>query len=207
MLSILILILAIIFTSVVSSFIPIGTENSTVRRLPVITFFIMAMNVLVYYGTLPSVVGQLKEVIDSATRLEKFVDEHQEIMADKGVRDELLKINFMSKYQADFIEQQVKLNPDAEREYELWLKGPDGREVRAMFDERLAALKAARGKSLNFNYGLAPNGDWQLHQLVTYSFLHGGFLHLFGNLIVFFAIAFTLEDLWGRLCSALRQSR
>jgi membrane associated rhomboid family serine protease len=199
MLSILILILAIIFTSIVSSFIPIGTENSTVRRLPVITFAIMALNVLVYYGTLPAVAGQIKEIIDSATQLEKFVVEHEEqLLAVKDVRKELLDIGLMNQYQFEFIEEQSKRNPDGVREYEQWFKGSGGAELRGEFDHKLAALKTARNKSLHFNYGLAPNGNWQLHQLITYAFLHGGVLHLFGNLIVFFAIAFTLEDLWGR---------
>lgn len=199
MLSILILILAIIFTSIVSSFIPIGTENSTVRRLPIITFVIMAVNVLIYYGTLPSVAGQLKEIIDSGTQLEQFVMQHQErLLADKGIRKELLEIGLLTKYQSDFIEEQIKRNPDAEREYETWFRGAGGTELRGEFNKKLDALKAARNKSLHYNYGLAPNGEWHPYQLVTYAFLHGGFLHLFGNLIVFFAIAFTLEDLWGR---------
>ena len=199
MLSILILILAIIFTSIVSSFIPIGTENSTVRRLPVITFAIMALNVLVHYGTLPVVAGQMKEILDSATQLEKFVMEHQEqLLADKDIRKKLLEVGMISEYQVEFIEEQMKRNPDGEREYERWFKGSGGAELRGEFDQKLAALKTARDKSLHFNYGLAPNGNWQIHQLITYAFLHGGVLHLFGNLIVFFAIAFTLEDLWGR---------
>jgi membrane associated rhomboid family serine protease len=198
MLSILILILAIIFTSIVSSFIPIGTENSTVRRLPIITFIIMALNVLVYYGTLPSVAGQFKVILESATQLEKYIEQHQELLADKKIREELMQVNFVSKDQCEFIEQQMKLNPDAERDYELWFKEPGGKEIRAMFEEKISALKTARNGSLHYNYGLAPNGEWHIYQLITYAFLHGGFLHLFGNLIVFFAIAFTLEDLWGR---------
>jgi membrane associated rhomboid family serine protease len=199
MLSILILILAIIFTSVVSSFIPIGTENSTVRRLPVITFAIMALNVLVYYGTLPAVAGQLKEIIDSGTQLEQFVMQHQEqLLADKDVRKELIGIGLISKSQSDFIEEQMKRDPDAARDYEFWFKGSGGAEMRDEFSQKVAAFKAARNKSLRFNYGLAPNGEWHAHQLITYAFLHADVLHLFGNLIVFFAIAFTLEDLWGR---------
>jgi membrane associated rhomboid family serine protease len=198
MLSILIFILAIIFTSIVSSFIPIGTENSTVRRLPIITFIIMALNVLVYYGTLPSAAGQFKVILESGSELEKFIEQHQELLADKQIREELMKVNFISQDQSDFIEQQMKLSPNVEREYELWFKGSDGKEVRTMFEGKLAALKTARNNSLHYSYGLAPNGQWHLHQLITYAFMHGGFLHLFGNLIVFFAIAFTLEDLWGR---------
>jgi membrane associated rhomboid family serine protease len=159
----------------------------------------MTLNVLVYYGTLPAVAGQLKEIIESGTQLQQFVLQHQEqLLADKDVRKELLGVGLISKYESDFIEDQMRRNPDAGREYELWFKGSGGAELRAEFDQKLTALKKARNKSLHFNYGLAPNGEWHAHQLVTYAFLHGGVLHLFGNLIVFFAIAFTLEDLWGR---------
>src|SRR5215211_6910026 len=123
MFSLLLLILAIIFTTIVSSFIPIGTENSTVRRLPLITFTIMALNVLVYYGTLPAVAGQLNEIIDSGTKLEKFVEQHQELLAGKGVRKGLVEVGFLSKEQSDLIEQQLKANPDTQNEYDLWFKG------------------------------------------------------------------------------------
>jgi membrane associated rhomboid family serine protease len=159
----------------------------------------MALNVLVYYGTLPSVAGQIKEIIDSGTKLEQFVVQHQEqLLADKDIRRELLQVGLISKYQFEFIEEQIKRNPEAEREFEQWFRGSGGADLRSEFDQKLAALKTARKKSLHFNYGLAPNGEWQAYQLITYAFLHGGVLHLFGNLIVFFAIAFTLEDLWGR---------
>ena len=46
-------LLIILFLVLFSMFIPIGNENSTVRRLPWITFGIMALNVLIYYVTLP----------------------------------------------------------------------------------------------------------------------------------------------------------
>ena len=37
----------------IGSFIPIGNENSTVRRIPLVTFSIMVLCVLVYFVTLP----------------------------------------------------------------------------------------------------------------------------------------------------------
>src|SRR5262249_62060566 len=52
--------------------------------------------------------------------------------------------------------------------------------------------------SVWYQFGLAPNGKWKLYQLITCAFIHGGLLHLVFNLLAFFAIAFTLEDLWGR---------
>ncbi|HJZ69380.1 MAG TPA: rhomboid family intramembrane serine protease, partial [Blastocatellia bacterium] len=46
--------------------------------------------------------------------------------------------------------------------------------------------------------GLALNGNWKPHQLITAAFLHVGLIHLLSNLLFFFAVAFSLEDLWGR---------
>ena len=34
--------------------------------------------------------------------------------------------------------------------------------------------------------------------MITSMFLHGGIIHLAGNMIFFFAVGFSLEDLWGR---------
>src|SRR5262249_28667585 len=74
----------------------------------------------------------------------------------------------------------------------------EANNLRDDFERRLAQYKAAAGASLWYQYGLAPNGDWKFYQLITCAFLHGGILHLLGNMVFLFAIAFSLEDLWGR---------
>ena len=198
MLSILFLILIVIFLALVSSFIPIGNENSTVRRLPWVTFSIMAVNVIVFYVTLPVVGAQQNEMIKLGTRMEQFVQQHKELLADETVRKKLIEVGLVSKDEADAIAEQLKKSPEIDAQYKEWLRSIEAQRLRDDLDQKLTDYKDAAQDSLWYKYGLAPNGNWKVHQLITAAFLHGGNLHLFGNLIFFFAVAFSLEDLWGR---------
>lgn len=198
MFGILLFILILIFLGIVSSFIPIGNENSTVRRLPWVTFSIMALNVIIFYVTLPVVGGQLDELGKLGTRIGQFIEKHQELLADESVREKLSEIGMMSKMERDAIEDQLRKSPEIDAQYKEWLRGMEGHTLREQLDQKLSEFKLAAQESVWYKYGLAPNGKWQPHQLITAAFLHGGTLHLFGNLIFFFAVAFSLEDLWGR---------
>jgi membrane associated rhomboid family serine protease len=198
MLSILFFILIIIFLAVISSFIPIGNENSTVRRLPWVTFSIMAINVVVYYVTLPVVGSQVDELVKLGTRIEQFAQQHQELLADETVRKKLNEIGILSKGESEAIADRIKKSPQLEAEYKEWLRGIDAQNLRDELFSRITAYTEAAQESIWYKYGLSPNGNWKFHQLITSAFLHADILHLFGNLIFFFAVAFSLEDLWGR---------
>jgi membrane associated rhomboid family serine protease len=198
MLSIIFFIVAIIFLTLVGSFVPIGNEKSTVRRLPWVTFTIMAANVIIFYVTLPVIGGQMEEIVNEGTKLESFLKGNPQLFADEGVRKKLIEAGLLAKPEADAIEQQIKLDPDTEREYNFWLRSGEADRLRAEFDQKLLTFTNTRKESLWYKYGVAPNGEWKFYQLITSAFLHGGNMHLWGNLLFFFAVAFSLEDLWGR---------
>ncbi len=195
---ILLFILVLIFLGLVSSFIPIGNENSTVRRLPWVTFSIMAVNVIVFYVTLPVVGSQQEQLSKLGSGIEQFVQKHQEMLADKNIRSKLSEIGMISKAEGDAIEEHLNKSPEIASQYKEWLSGIEAQKLREELEDKLTTFKDAAQDSIWYKYGLAPNGDWKVHQLITAAFLHGGTLHLFGNLIFFFAVAFSLEDLWGR---------
>ncbi|HSB10298.1 MAG TPA: rhomboid family intramembrane serine protease [Blastocatellia bacterium] len=198
MLSILIFILIIIFLALVSAFIPIGNEKSTVRRLPWVTFSIMAINVVVFYVTLPVVAGQMEELSRAGAQMDLFLKQNQELLADESVRQKLTDVGVMSKLEADEIAAQMKRSPEIEAEYNEWLRTSEAKKLRDELDKKITAFKNAAAETVWYKWGLAPNGNWKSYQLITAAFLHGGSIHLFGNLIFFFAVAFSLEDLWGR---------
>src|SRR5918912_1486998 len=125
MFELFIFICIIIFLAVIGSFIPIGNENSTVRRLPWVTFTIMGLCVLIYFASLP----------------------------------------------------------EQASEYEAWLRTAEARQLREEFNKKLMAFVEARKGTVNYRFGFAPNGEWKFYQLVTCAFLHGGYEHLFGNMI------------------------
>ena len=191
-------LLIVIVIQALFTLIPIGNERSTVRRLPWVTFSIMALCVVIYYVTLPATVDQDQELTQARDRIVEFLNQNQELLADEKVRDKLENVGLLDKLEKEAVEEDLKFDPDKASRYEDWLKGAAAEELRKEFDEKLQAYTAATEGHLYYKYGVAPNGTWKVYQLITAMFLHGSTMHLFGNLIFFFAVGFSLEDLWGR---------
>jgi membrane associated rhomboid family serine protease len=70
------------------------------------------------------------------------------------------------------------------------------REQREL-DSLVAAFVEARHRLPFWRWGLVPT-DIEPAALVTYTFVHAGFLHLLGNLFFFYLVGPAVEDAWGR---------
>ena len=178
-------------------FVPVGNENSTVRRIPWITFGIIALNVLIYYVTLPTTAVEDRAVSRTAKEVRYLLNNNWPILADDKLRDELHKAGFVSDEEREDIEHQLERDSTM-REYTAWLRTSDAIQIREQFEVKLNEFREATEANTHYKFGIAPNGNWRLYQAFTYAFLHGSPLHLFGNMIFFFAVAFSLEDLYGR---------
>ncbi|HEM47593.1 MAG TPA: rhomboid family intramembrane serine protease, partial [Alphaproteobacteria bacterium] len=51
----------------------------------------------------------------------------------------------------------------------------------------------------NFALGLVPSRMHRLHTFLTHMFVHGGLMHLLGNMLFLWVVGCLLEDSWGRL--------
>ncbi|PYP89579.1 MAG: hypothetical protein DMF61_02605 [Blastocatellia bacterium AA13] len=193
----LITIIVVLIINACFVLIPIGNEYSTVRRVPWITFGIMALNVLVYYVSLPSTAPEDRAVERTAKEVRFLLNNNRPILADDKLRDDLFKSGFIPKEEKDDIEGQLERD-STKREYTAWLRTSDAIQIREQFEVRLNEYREAVEANTHFKFGLAPNGNWRLYQVFTYAFLHSSTLHLFGNMVFFFAVAFSLEDLYGR---------
>ena len=194
-----------IFQAVFLIVLPLGTEGFTFRRLPWVTFSIMAINVVVYFVCLPATVQQDKVEQRAFGELAKYVDDNQQILADERVRAKLREIGqFRDMVQA--VDDQMKKNPDLQDEYKEWLRGADAARMRDEIEKRIARYREVADEHLYNKYGIAGAGQWKVYQFITHAFMHGNTqafglvfpLHLFFNLIALFAIGMSLEDLWGR---------
>lgn len=155
--------------------VPISHENQEARRWPVVTIAIVAINVLVFVATL--FVGADAE--HEAARIAKEV----------------------SSYQADHPYLEVKCrgiqsvgkrtSPPAELALDIL------DEEQATLDASCARYDAAAAQVPNVAYGDVPARGGFL-TLVTYQFLHAGFLHLGFNLWFLWLCGTNLEDRWGR---------
>jgi membrane associated rhomboid family serine protease len=122
--------------------IPIGHDETEVRRLPWVTFSLMSLCLLVLFAT-------------GTTSCDGSLPEWQ-----------------------------------AEVELEM---------------ERVAAIEAETGEEVEPELPLNPYQRWGLNpssirgsRLITHQFMHGGWLHLLGNMLLLFLLGPPIEDRWGR---------
>ena len=203
------------FTIVIATFFmptPIGNENSTVRRLPYVTFSIIAVNILIFVATIPLVSKQTRAYEQTASDLGDLLTAHPKLLyEDENVR-KLVDSGLISESDVDRIKRRAdedlpvfggsgdETGSAAGQEYEQLLAklAPTGPETQGEFDAKLADFKEARDGHIWFRFGLAPNGKWKWYQPLTSAFVHEGWFHVLGNMLFLFAVAFSLEDIWGR---------
>jgi len=159
--------------------LPIGHDQTTVRRMPWVTFGIIATCVVVFIVTLLAP-GDEAAVGDAELRAVEYFVAHPYLKLDPQLKG----------YRYYTLRQQAGDDPSA----------PDDDELRAEQDEldRLAAaFFAARGRLPFWRWGVVP-ADLTPSTLVTYTFVHAGILHLVGNLFFLYLVGPAVEDVWGR---------
>jgi len=166
--------------------LPLGHEQETVSRLPWVSFGLMGACLLVFLLT--SVGTGVEEEIeeDVGAAIEYFL-EHPYLELDP----ELLRMTLggdeeTAAIQIELLRETVK--PDRET----------GREEQQGTLDRLTetALDAIRSHPFR-RFGLVPASP-SLLGIVSHMFLHGGWLHLLGNLFFLYLAGPFIEDVWGR---------
>src|SRR5262249_16760552 len=197
----IILIIFLVITIIVQSiffWIPIGNENSTVRRVPVITFGIIALNVLIFLGSFTILIRQQAAILQRYAEIHELLERNPLLYEDQESRDKLIDAHLFTKEDfAAYDEQRKRTRYVEDDEIDIFDKLHLA-ELRIELDSQIAAYKKVKESNLYYTFGIAPNGKWKTYQLLTHMFMHGGLLHLVGNMFFFFAIGFSLEDLWGR---------
>jgi len=176
--------------------LPIGHEESKVRRLPWVTFGLMAIFTLVYIATPRSA---LEELIYPESTLEDAADywlDHPYLTADPEVMDEVMRevpVEEQEDYLAIIAEQAEAWRGD-EPKAELG----EQMELERLTDFALGRqLRRGADKNPYRRFGLVP-AQPRLYAFLTHIFMHAGWLHLFGNLFMLFLAGPAVEDRWGR---------
>ncbi len=155
--------------------IPIGHEDQKVNRLPWVTIGLILTNVLVFLFMLPTVNRQSDEVRVRSHEIVRFAEEHPYLRFPKELSPYVHHLNAPT----DLPRQTII-------------------EHQAEFDRMLFELREAQSRSVYFRYGYVPAHP-SLLALFTSMFLHGGWLHLLGNMLFLWLAGTSLEDRWGRL--------
>jgi len=168
--------------------IPIGHESDKVRRLPWVSFFLMASCLFIFILTSVEISKTSKELESTAKELVNYYIQHPYLELDAETKKLL------------FGEKQ---NEDVEKMLGIYRRR-EVRKIHLLQDEeqqKLDQLSQKLKDTINNvpyrKYGYIP-AQKSFIGLVTYMFIHGGILHLLGNLLLLYLTGPFIEDVWGR---------
>jgi membrane associated rhomboid family serine protease len=172
--------------------LPIGHEQETVRRTPWVSYALIAANVALF--VLVNLGGDRAALAwrDRAVAAIDYLLEHPYLNTPP----------VLDPYVGD------KLQAHLDRQRELAARGdapsPDQQaQEQGELDRLAAAADTARHALPNVRWGFIPR-ERSAVTAVTYMFLHGGWMHIIGNMLFLFLSGPFVEDLYGRaLFSAL----
>jgi membrane associated rhomboid family serine protease len=186
--------------------LPIGHENMSARRWPVVTLGLIVINVVAF------VITQSGLEDASATRTQAAtVREHILILA--AFRPDLTMTPEEQKVVDDFKEanpQRWQWNLDnaynrpVEDGFDAHIRMISDQEVlqRDMNDLAKQLAEVGQTTTLLDEYAFVPAHPKPISYL-TANFLHGGWIHLIGNMWFLWLAGFVLEDTWGRIIYGL----
>ncbi len=173
--------------------LPYGHEHTTVRRLPWVTFTLMALCILAFLFTSLAVRDESQNINQEFVEFSEYLGTHPYLEMSPEIEEFLFRL---------VPEDEWRAYHEAARQFGA--QAPTSRRLLRQEQDRLDALMERLLGSLDdvtkspfYTYGLVP-AHVRPHSVITYQFLHGGFFHLFGNLFFLFLAGPFIEDVWGR---------
>jgi membrane associated rhomboid family serine protease len=169
--------------------IPIGHDQQTVRRLPWVTFAVLAVNLLVFLGT--GTAGSDRENAGSqaAQQAVEYWLEHPHLeMPDHFLR-EVMTPRQVNEFRLLIEVRKNQVPPAADLE--------DRKREQAELTAIVDRYFQAKEEHPAFAYGLVPS-NMSVVALFTSMFMHAGWLHLLGNLFMLYLAGPSVEDAYGR---------
>ncbi len=188
--------------------IPIGHEESEVRRLPWISIVIGVSCILIYWFSGQAEDRAQERAEESLTAAVQYYGERPYLEADEEVasaaewwyvEEEADSWYEESEeeggfYTDDFYSGYGYKGEESGRDE----VGPLQRETEQQELDRLTdEWQEARGGIPMYRFGLIPN-QLEFGDLIASMFMHAGLMHLIGNLLFFWLSGPPLEDVWGR---------
>ena len=183
--------------------IPLGHEQTSVRRLPWVTFTIIGLCIVTFVLSIAPEERSLEEANRLLQEIGTLFFANPDLELDPVIDEMFFGFIRDDQGQREAFREALKENaPQTDS-----MLPPEMRDRVAR--ERLHAELQARMDSLseqfwaavhgvpNFKWGLIP-ANKTVHGFVTHMFMHAGWLHLIGNLLFLFLAGPFIEDVWGR---------
>jgi membrane associated rhomboid family serine protease len=175
--------------------LPIKHENMTARRWPVVTLTLIAINVLVFLFTMTTMDDEAPQLGEVKSHILILAALHPELKMQP--ESQRLVDGFKQSHPDQW--KQVE-NPYREiiNTYDAKIKmSQDSSKLQDEMDSLNAQFVKLEGSSIIDRYAFVPAHPSTISYL-TANFLHGGWMHLIGNMWFLWLAGFVLEDVWGR---------
>jgi membrane associated rhomboid family serine protease len=176
--------------------IPLRHENMQGRRWPVITIGIIALNVVIFLGTHGTMDKQAPELGAIKMHIVMLAALHPELKMSEKAQD---FVNTVQTKNPALWKEAQRPNRDVEDVWDARFRLQDDPEkLQTEMDSLSSRFAELDSISILSKYGYTPAHPTALSML-TANFLHGGWLHLIGNMWFLWLAGAVLEDTWGRL--------
>jgi len=175
--------------------IPIGHENMAARRWPVITIGLIVLNTVILVITNAAIDKESPELGSTKAHIILLAAAHPELTMSDEERQ--LVDNFKKDNPTEWEHLQSPMHDLIDGwDAQMRLK-EDPKDLQADMDALGAKLTELASSSILEQYAFTPAHPRAITYL-TANFLHGGWLHLIGNMWFLWLAGFVLEDVWGR---------
>jgi len=178
--------------------LPLRHENMQGRRWPIVTFALIALNIIAFLGTHWTIEAQDAEIperVEVFKHLILLAATHPELK--KGEDAQKLIDTISTQYPDDW----KGLSSTGRKAEDAWdanmRQMDDPVELQAEMDGLSQKFQDFERNTLLAHYAFVPAHPTAISYL-TCNFLHVGWLHLIGNMWFLWLAGFILEDNWGR---------
>jgi len=175
--------------------IPIRHENMTARRWPLVTISLIAINVVAFLFTMTAMDSEAPQLGEVKSHILILAALHPELKMQPDAQS--LVDNFRKSHPDQW--KQVQ-NPyrDIIDAYDAKIKmTEDTSKLQAEMDSLNEEFVKLSASSISEQYAFVPAHPNPI-SYITANFLHGGWLHIIGNMWFLWLAGFVLEDAWGR---------
>ncbi len=165
------------------------------RRWPVITLGLIAVNIIVFLCTHWTMEDQQQQARDVKLHLILLAAMHPELTVPSEVQPMLDTIQKNNPKEWEYIKSDKRPVEDAWDARVRLMDNPE--KLQEEMDSLAAQYSQVEATSLTERYAFIP-AQSRLITYLTANFLHGGWLHLIGNMWFLWLAGFVLEDTWGR---------
>ena len=175
--------------------LPIKHENMSARRLPVITLALIAINVVAFLATHSTIEEQAPQLGKARAHILLLAAAHPELK----LRPEAQQL--VTSFEKDHPSTWKKIQDPSHDVVDPWDAKMRLQQDPEVLQEEMDSLAQEyvtfSAASLTQQYAFVPAHPRAITYL-TANFLHGGWLHLIGNMWFLWLAGFVLEDVWGR---------